>query len=269
MLDIVDRFLLNSRKPIDDQSLTFRRIDGRPQSKVIYFLPWCTSFRVAYHIGIIPLDFLACYEMPTAIVSSHPDRCAQAMLSLVTDAKHLLLEQGVRGPEAVIVGLSVGTFPATCLANSIGARLFSVASADRADLAVWLSPATRIIKQRALEKGFALSDYSRVLEGHHPGQNLAGIAPTSVFVVGQRDPYIPQRCKVGLLQAIKKHARSAQVIELNKGHFLTLTASARYQHAMLATELAGQWQDRRPLGPALSLRGTCSTTSAGRPVPTG
>ena len=69
MLDLVDRLLLNSSKPIDDQSLTFRRIDGGTQSRVIYFLPWCTSFRLAYHVGLIPLDYLACYEMPSKLPS--------------------------------------------------------------------------------------------------------------------------------------------------------------------------------------------------------
>ena len=140
MLDLVDRFLLNSSKPSDDQSLTFRRINGRPSSSVIYFLPWCTSFRLAYHVGLIPLDYLACYEMPPAIVSSQPDLCVQAMLSLIADAEQLLMAHEVRGADAVIVGLSVGTFPATYLANRIGARLCSVASVDRADLAVWRVP---------------------------------------------------------------------------------------------------------------------------------
>ena len=244
MLDLVDRFLLNSSKPSDDQSLTFRRINGRPSSSVIYFLPWCTSFRLAYHVGLIPLDYLACYEMPPAIVSSQPDLCVQAMLSLIADAEQLLMAHEVRGADAVIVGLSVGTFPATYLANRIGARLCSVASVDRADLAVWLSPATRIVKERAVQKGLALSDYSRALEGYHPGQNLARLAPNSVFVVGQRDPYVPPCRKDGLLQAIQDHARSAQVIELNKGHFATLTVSAGYQRAMVAAPTATPTTER-------------------------
>jgi hypothetical protein len=71
---------------------------------------------------------------------------------------------------------AAGTFPGTYLANRIGARLCSVASVHRADLAVWLSPATRVIKHRAVQKGFGLSDYSKALRGYHPGENLARIA---------------------------------------------------------------------------------------------
>jgi hypothetical protein len=236
MFDLVDRFLLSSSKPCDDQTLAFRRIDGRPTSKVMYFLPWCTSFRLARRVGLIPLDFLACYEMPPAIVSSEPDLCVQAMLSLVSDAERLLRHRNLRGPDAVIVGLSAGTFPGTYLANRIGARLCSVASVHRTDLAVWLSPATRVVKQRAVQKGFELSDYSRALGGYHPGENLGGVAANSVFVIGHRDLFIPQCCKDGLLQAVHDHTRSARIIELNKGHFATLAASGRYQRAMAAAE---------------------------------
>jgi hypothetical protein len=113
-----------------------------------------------------------------------------------------------------------------------------VASADRADLAVWHSPATRIVKQRALQKGVALEHYSEALDGSHPAQNLAGIAPNSVFVVGKKDPFIPAPCQTGLLAAIEGRAPSAQVITLNAGHFRTLRGSARYQRTMLGIEPA-------------------------------
>ena len=159
----------------------------------------------------------------------------------------------------MIVGLSVGTYPATYLANRIGARLCSVASADRADVAIWESPATRIVKHRALKKGFRLAHYSELLQGSHPAQNLAGIAPNSVFVVGQRDPYIPPNCNRGLLQAIAKHVRGAQVIKLDTGHFKTLTASGRYQRAMLGIEAVRRKLWRMPAWP---FRGAGGTSTA-------
>ena len=249
MLDLVDRFLLRTTKHCDDHTLAFRRIDGQPASKVIYFLPWCTSFRLAWHAGLVPLDFLACYEMPPAIVCAQPDLCAQAMLALVSDAERLLRHHNVRGPDAMIVGLSAGTFPGTYLANRIGARLCSVASVHRADLAVWLSPATRVVKQRAVQMGFELSDYSKALSGYHPGENLARIAPNSVFVIGHRDRYIPRCCKEGLLRAVHDNRGSARVIELNKGHFATLAASARYQRAMVATTEPDRAHLARQTGP--------------------
>jgi hypothetical protein len=229
MLDLVDLFLLRRGMPADDRTLTFRRIEGNARSKIIYFLPWHTPFSFARHAGFVPLDFLACYEMPTAIVSSEPPLCVQAMLGLVADAERLLQDHGVPGKEAVIVGLSVGTYPATYLANRIGAKLCSVASADRADLAVWQSPATQIVKRRALQKGFRLEHYSDALAGSHPGQNLAGIAPGSLFVIGKRDPYVPPTRKAALLKAIELHAPRAHVVKIDAGHFKTLMVSGRHQ----------------------------------------
>src|SRR3977135_2755971 len=110
--------------------------------------------------------------MPLGIVSSEPGLCVQAMLGLVADAERLL----PTGQDAVIVGLSVGSYPATYLANRIGARLCSVASANRADVAIWESPATRIIKRRARHKGYDISHYADALVGTHPAQNLKGLA---------------------------------------------------------------------------------------------
>jgi pimeloyl-ACP methyl ester carboxylesterase len=236
MYDLLDLLLLKRGTPIDDRTLAFHRIDGPSTAQVIYFLPWHTPFKFAWQAGLLPLDFLACYEMPPAIVSSQPDLCASAMRLLVADAERRLREAGVREEHALVVGLSVGTYPATYLANRIGARLCSVASADRADLAVWQSPATRIIRSRAIQKGLRLADYSTALNGTHPAQNLRGIAKNSLFVMGQRDPFVPQPRSAGLLQAIEAHAPAAQVVRLNAGHFKTLVSSGRYQRAMLGIE---------------------------------
>jgi pimeloyl-ACP methyl ester carboxylesterase len=233
MFDLFDLLLLRRGTPADDRTLRFRRIDGSATAKVIYFLPWHTRFVFARQAGFAPLDFLACYEMPLAIVSSVPELCVQAMQGLVADAECLLQDRTIRGKDAVIVGLSVGTYPATYLANRIGARLCSVASADRADLAIWESPATRMVKHRAIQKGLQLSDYSMALDGTHPAQNLKGIARNSIFVIGQRDPFIPARRNAGLLQAIEKQVRSALVIKLDGGHFKALRASGQYQREML------------------------------------
>lgn len=245
MLDIVDLLLIRRGIPADDRTLAFRRIDGDQKAKVVYFLPWHTPLAFARHAGFAPLDFLACYEMPNAIVSSEPELCVQAMLGLVEDAERLLADRGI-GEDAVIIGLSVGSYPATYLANRIGARLCSVASADRGDLAIWESPATSIIKRRAVHKGYDLSCYSDALSGTHPSENLSGIAADSVFVIGDRDPYVPSQCKAGLLRAIEAHAREAQVVQLQAGHFKTLMRSGRYQRRMLGTEPARTWSLRMP-----------------------
>ena len=225
MFDLLDILLLSRGTPADDRTLAFRRIDGSPASNVIYFLPWFTPFWFARRAGFAPLDFLAAYEMPPAIVSSEPAFCVQAMRGLVrgcgapaAEAQNQDRGCGDRRPERRHLPRHVSRQPHR------SARLCSVASADRADLAIWESPATRVVKHRALKKGFRLAHYSEFLQGSHPAQNLTGIAPNSVFVVGQRDPYIPPDCNTGLLQAIATHVRGAQVIKLNTGHFKTLTA---------------------------------------------
>ena len=90
MFDLFDSLLLSRGTPADDRTLAFRRIDGNSASKVIYFLPWFTPFWFARQAGFAPLDFLAAYEMPPAIVSSEPAFCVRAMRGLVLDAERLL-----------------------------------------------------------------------------------------------------------------------------------------------------------------------------------
>jgi len=131
------------------------------------------------------------------------------------------------------VGLSVGSYPAIYLANRIGARLCAVAAADRGDLMLWQSPATRIIKRRAIHRGVRLWQFSKAMLGYHPAQNLTGIARDSVFVVGERDPFIPSRRRVGLLQAIERFAPATHIARVAGGHVKTLMMSAQYQQAML------------------------------------
>jgi hypothetical protein len=238
MLDLLDLLLLRRGIPSDDRALTFRRIDGQPTSKVIYFLPWQTPFYVARHAGFIPLEFLACYEMPPAIVSSTPELSVEALHRLVHDAQALLADRGVRKGDAIIVGLSVGTYPATFLANRVGARLCAVAAADRADLMLWQSPAARLVKRRCMQRGLELSHCSKVMSGYHPVQNLAGIHPNSMFIMGDRDPFIPSRRSTGLLRAIQRHAPQASVVKFEAGHVMTMMMSACCQLAMLGLEPA-------------------------------
>ena len=250
MLDLLDLWLLRRGIPADDHTLTFRRIDGNPNSKVIYFLPWHTPYYVARHLGFTPLEFLACYEMPPASVSSVPELSVEAMRGLVDDAEALIADRGICGQDVLVVGLSLGTYPATVLANRIGARLCAVAAADRADLMIWESPAARLVKRRALQRGLRLAHYAKVMRGWHPAHNLAGIASDSVFLMGERDPFIPPRRRAGLLQAIERFAPKVRVFKLAAGHVKTMASSAPYQCAMagcIAT--ARTWR----LGPGLSL----------------
>src|SRR5262245_11455748 len=239
MLDLLDLFLLRRGIPSDDQTLAFRRIDGEASSRVIYFLPWHTPFSIARRLGFTPLQFLACYEMPPAIVSSAPELSVEAMHRLVADAEALLASRRIVRRSAIVVGLSVGSYPATFLANRIGARLCAVAPSDRADLMLWQSPAARLVKRRCLQRGLELADCSKAMAGCHPVQNLAGVAPNSLFIMGKRDPFIPARRSKGLLRAIRKQQPHAHVLKLDAGHVKTMLASVRYQRALLSGEHAG------------------------------
>ncbi len=236
---------LTSGIPPDDCTLTFRRIDGNPNSKVIYFLPWHTPHYVARHIGLTPLEFLACYEMPPASVSSIPELSARAMRGLVEDAEALLADRKIYGPDVLVVGLSLGTYPATVLANRIGARLCAVAPADRADLMLWESPAARLIKRRAVQRGLRLAHFVKAMRGWHPAHNLSGIAPDSVFVMGERDPFIPPRRSAGLLQAIERVVPKARVFKVAAGHVKTMLSSASHQCQMVGVAIPG-WRLRLP-----------------------
>ena len=233
MLDLLDLLLLKRGLPGDDRTLSFRRIDGDANAKVIYFLPWHTPLSVCRQAGFTPLEFLACYEMPRAIVSSDPELGVKAMRLLVADAETLLAARGLAPQNTLIVGLSVGTYPAIYLANRIGARLCAVAAADRGDLMLWQSPAARIVKRRAIQRGVRLWQFSQAMLGCHPVQNLAGIGRNSLFVVGERDPFIPPRRRAALLQAIDRHTPGTRVATVPGGHVKTLMASAHYQQAML------------------------------------
>jgi len=247
MLDLFDFILLRRGVSADDRTLTFRRIDGNPQSSIIYFLPWNTPFGVARKVGFTPLDFLAAYEMPRALVSSDPEMSVMAIRGLVDDAQALLERNGVAPHNAVLVGLSVGSFAATYLANRIGARLCAVAPSDRADMMMWQSPAARIVKRRAIEKGLKLAHYSRAMTGFHPIHNLAGVAPNSMFVMGRRDPFVPSRRRSALQRAIEMHLPSAKIVKLDAGHFRTLLLSARHQRSLLGLPpTPSRWQVRMP-----------------------
>ena len=247
MLDLLDLYLLRRGIPSDDRTLTFRRIDGSSHSCVIYFLPWHTPYQIARQAGFAPLDFLAAYEMPPAIVSSDPELCVMAVQALVDDAARVLRDHGIASADATIVGLSVGNLPAIYLANRLGARLCSVAGADRADLMIWESPAARVVKRRAQKRGFRLADYTSATKGYHPIENLTGVHRESVFIVGSRDPFVPPSRSAALLAAIEMHAPCARVVTLDAGHVRTLKSSSRHQREMFGDATRRRlWRVRLP-----------------------
>lgn len=238
MFDLIDRILIARRIGDDDWTLSSRRVDGQPGARVIYFLPWNTSYRLARHAGFLPLPFLAAYEAPPSIVSSDPKLCVAAVNRLADDAVELVRANGLKGSDVLVVGLSVGTYPATYLANRLGARLCSVTSADRGDLMIWQSPAAWRVKQRALARGYCLLDYARALRGYNPIENLKGLASGSTFMIGVRDLLVPLPRSQKLVDAARSALPRVDVITTEAGHVRTLGLSAAVQRKMF-TEAFG------------------------------
>jgi hypothetical protein len=235
MFELIDHFLISRRVPDDDWTLVGRRIDGNPDARVIYFLPWNTPYLVARHAGFLPLPFLAAYEMPPAIVSSEPSASVAVMQRMVDDAASLVAARRLAGRDVLIVGLSVGTYPATYLANALGARLCSVASADRGDLMIWQSPAAIRVKERAMAKGYRLVDFARTLRGYNPVDNMRGLSRSSTFVVGMRDSLVPVPRTKRLIEYGRFALNSARFMILDAGHVRTLRLSAAVQRSMHAS----------------------------------
>jgi hypothetical protein len=225
LMDALDYIMMKSSGPIDDENLAYQRLIGDVTSDVICFLPWRTSISTARHIGFAPESFLACYQLPQAIVSSEPQLCTEAIEHLVADSLILASRLKKKMERIVIVGLSMGSAPATILANLTGSRLVSVTSADRGDLMLWESPAANLIKQKAEDKGYAISDFSSALEGYHPVQNLRNIRDDSIFVVSDCDMFVPAARRAALISAIRPNVKNARILRSRRGHVRTILAA--------------------------------------------
>lgn len=227
MLYSLGQDLFRERSIGDDTSTEFLRIDGDPRSAVICCLPWRMPYRLALATRLVPRDFLACYEMPRAIVSSEPELCVRAVEAVVDNAVRVFRRSQLEPSQLLVVGLSIGNAVATVLANRIGARLCSIASADRGDLTLWESPASRHIKERAEAKGYQLGDFTRALTGLHTVENLKNLAPGSRFVIALKDELIPEARREGLIAAVHRDLPAAEVTYVDSGHFGTMIETVR------------------------------------------
>ena len=235
MMDALDYVLLNATSSQDDDSLSFQRVLGDLSSRVICVLPWKVTIKTAQRMKIIPKHFLACYQLPSAIVSSEPALCAQAVEVLVDDALCLLDQLSIPAGTVTSVGFSMGNGPATVLANKAHARLCSVTSADRGDLMLWQSDAAVDVKHLARRKGYQSGDFRQALSGLDPIDNLSNIAPDSVFIAAERDMFVPKARRMALLDAVRDIVPSAQIMTADRGHVRTI-----WQTAQRLPEILGQ-----------------------------
>ncbi len=184
-------------------------------------------YRLALASRCVPKSFLACYEMPRAIVSSEPELCIRAVHAVIDDAVRVVARTRLEPSQVLVVGLSIGNAVATALANRIGARLCSVASADRGDLTLWESPASAQVKALAITKGYRLADFTRVMHGLHTVENLTNLAPGSRFVFGLKDEVIPEPRREGLIAAVRRDLPAAEISFVDAGHFATMAETVR------------------------------------------
>ena len=123
---------------------------------------------------------------------------------------------------------------------------------------IWESFATRIIKHRAQQKGYGLSDYSKAYAGVRIRQTICvAIAPNSLFVFGRTRSIVPGARTNGLMRALNTHVPRAHIAKVDGGHFKTLVESGRHQRA-----LAGACQPHDRGGYANCLNQSCGLSKS-------
>jgi hypothetical protein len=188
----------------------------------VYFLPWRTSFATAQRYGLLLERWSSCYELPESIVSAEPELCAASVRVLEADVQQ---RAAVRGAPTLIIGFSMGTVPATAIANKLGARLWSFASADRGELMMWSSPAAQPIREQARRYGYGIDDYERCLRTINPIACVSGIARESRFAVGVFDRYVPRERSERLIEEASRRIPKRNVLRLPLGHIGLIAAS--------------------------------------------
>jgi hypothetical protein len=87
---------------------------------------------------------------------------------------------------------------------------------------LWQSPATLLVKARAIEKGYSLADFADAMSGRHPVENLSNLREGSVFLFGDRDLLVPAPRRKSLADAVRALAVRAQIVALEHGHVRTM-----------------------------------------------
>jgi hypothetical protein len=220
---------MNFERPAAVRKNGVYRIDGDPGCHVIYFLPWQTPYSVAKACGLLPLAFAACYEMPRNVVCGDP-LCSLERLEEIVDDAQERISRIARTP--LIIGFSIGTVPATCLANRHSAPLLSICSAPRGADIIWQSPLARPIKHHAIALGFTRGQFRSALRRIDPANNLARLPEGSAFVAGAGDKVIPHEQTAEWLRLVSTSVRKPSISVTPLGHVATIMASRRRQLAM-------------------------------------
>jgi hypothetical protein len=210
-------------------SLLCRRVEfdagtaGVSQSEqLVCFLPWLLSYGNCRKARLLPPNLLAAYEMPHGIVSSSPETCVAALQVVVDDFLELMLERSLQPAKLTLLGLSIGNFAATYIANMIGARLWAVAPGDRGEVLLWNSSIARGLRSQAEARGFGYADFEATLKAFNPVNNLRHIGAGSTFIVGRFDTVVPYRSAMNVATEAKANNPTARNLVLPLGHSSTL-----------------------------------------------
>jgi hypothetical protein len=223
MLGLLDRIFLRSGiKSADDQSVSFRRKHGPGRSRVIIFLPWDMSIERAEALHLFPDSYFACYEMPKGIVSSTPQIPVDCLTEIENTIQDDLDKIHSIGKTPLFIGMSMGNYPATYLANKYRFDLISIVSGHSGDWLTFNSPAASHIRSKAESAGLGQSDFTALLSPLSPLNNLRYLGTHSQFIVGTFDHYIPKQSRDALIAGLGKDRPDIPIIRVPLGHLATI-----------------------------------------------
>jgi hypothetical protein len=223
MLGLFDRIHLRRQLSLlDDQSVAFRRKYGESQSRVILFLPWGMSIERAEFLHLVPKYYLGCYETPQGIVSSSPQIPVDCLIGIEKALQNDLDKIYRAGKAPLLIGMSMGNYPATYMANKHRLDLISIASGHSGDWLTFNSPAARHIRRKAESLGLSQSDFTDLLAPLSPVNNLRGLGSRSQFIFGSYDHYIPQYSRDILIAELGSERPDLPIIKAPLGHLATI-----------------------------------------------
>lgn len=216
-------------------SLSCRRfepgaVQGRDPAgeQVVCFLPWLLGYHQCREARLLPPNVLAAYEMPHGIVSPCPSTSIEALQLVVDDFLELMRERDLDPANLTLLGLSIGNFAATYIANLIGARLWAIAPGDRGEALIWTSSIAAGLRKQAEARGYSFSDFGAALREFNPINNLHNLKAGSTFVAGRFDSVVPYRSAMKVTAAARAHNPATRSIVLPLGHSGTLFAGVQF-----------------------------------------
>jgi hypothetical protein len=198
----------------------------RHAAGVIYFLPWKTSSLMARLAGLLPLPHDAIFEMPADIVSADPVRSVVALRAIISDAAERIARHAA---PPMFVGFSLGTVPATYLANRFQAPLLSICGAARGEDMIWNSPAAAHVRSAARARGYDWCHYQSALASLNPAANLAHLHASSRFIIAAKDAIVPAPLRRQWIMTVARSRPDANILVAPGGHLGTIIGSRGLQ----------------------------------------